>query len=466
MKKKFIFFLIIYFIIGFNNVSAKQKILTCNYFQGKNELRPTDFPSVSVICNIYSNYSYDCHAEVNNGNATDKSPKYELKNWSSNGTVAWNAKEYIKNNNKCPAYISVYYGKSIGGIWAAETAEQADSFAKSGFVGQDIKIFIIANASDNKKSEEELKKAKEEIELRTKSLNDFVDKYSIENYPDLKECEKELNNFSSRIKSNINEIESRYINASYFSEKDDVIIRFRNAVAKAENFLKTALQELEERKNGEVKKDNCSDYTYNECVGVSDSDGNVCIRDFENKTCRKKMACSDFTSEATCPIESDYGNCRWNSSNNTCEKITKKFVCTDYLTEAQCPKSPKTDEEGNKCRWTSNGCEFNTVNEGNEGDEGIEIGKTDCTGIFQGGFGKFLKQIYSLIKFAVPIIILAFAIIDFLKAIAASDPAEVKKAATKLVKRMVIGVAIFVLPTLLELLLAAAGVEFGTCGIG
>lgn len=426
MKKKFIFFLIIYFIIGFNNVSAKQKILTCNYFQGKNELRPTDFPSVSVICNIYSNYSYDCHAEVNNGNATDKSPKYELKNWSSNGTVAWNAKEYIKNNNKCPAYISVYYGKSIGGIWAAETAEQADSFAKSGFVGQDIKIFIIANASDNKKSEEELKKAKEEIELRTKSLNDFVDKYSIENYPDLKECEKELNNFSSRIKSNINEIESRYINASYFSEKDDVIIRFRNAVAKAENFLKTALQELEERKNGEVKKDNCSDYTYNECVGVSDSDGNVCIRDFENKTCRKKMACSDFTSEATCPIESDYGN----------------------------------------CRWTSNGCEFNTVNEGNEGDEGIEIGKTDCTGIFQGGFGKFLKQIYSLIKFAVPIIILAFAIIDFLKAIAASDPAEVKKAATKLVKRMVIGVAIFVLPTLLELLLAAAGVEFGTCGIG
>ncbi len=465
MKKKFIFFLIIYFIIGFNNVSAKQKILTCNYFQGKNELRPTDFPSVSVICNIYSNYSYDCHAEVNNGNATDKSPKYELKNWSSNGTVAWNAKEYIKNNNKCPAYISVYYGKSIGGIWAAETAEQADSFAKSVFVGQDIKIFIIANASDNKKSEEELKKAKEEIELRTKSLNDFVDKYSIENYPDLKECEKELNNFSSRIKSNINEIESRYINASYFSEKDDVIIRFRNAVAKAENFLKTALQELEERKNGEVKKDNCSDYTYNECVGVSDSDGNVCIRDFENKTCRKKMACSDFTSEATCPIESDYGNCRWNSSNNTCEKITKKFVCTDYLTEAQCPKSPKTDEEGNKCRWTSNGCEFNTVNEGTEG-EGIEIGETDCTGIFQGGFGKFLKQIYSLIKFAVPIIILAFAIIDFLKAIAASDPAEVKKAATKLVKRMVIGVAIFVLPTLLELLLAAAGVEFGTCGIG
>ncbi len=464
MKKKFVFFLIIFFIIGFNNISAKQKILTCNYFQGKNELRSTDFPEVSVMCNIYSNYSYECRAEINNGNATDKSPKYDLKNWSSNGTVAWNAKEYIKNNNKCPEYVSVYYGNTIGGIWAAETAEQADSFARSGFVGANIKIFVIESASDNKKSEEELNKAKEEIELRIKSLNEFVDNYSIENYPDLKECEKELNNFSSRIKSNINEIETRYINAYYFSEQDDIIIKFRNAVTKAENFLKNAIQELEERKSIEVKKDNCSDYTYNECVSVSDSEGNVCVRDFINKTCRKKMACSDYTTQDECPIESDYGKCKWNSTNNTCEKSLKKFVCTDYLTEAQCPKIPNTDEEGNKCRWTSNGCEFNTINEGIEG-EGTEIGEADCTGIFQGEFGDFLKQIYSLIKFAVPIVILAFAIIDFLKAIAASDPAEVKKAATKLVKRMVIGVAIFILPTLLELLLAAAGVEFGTCGI-
>ena len=465
MKKKFIFFLIIYFIVSFNNVSAKEKILTCNYYQAKNELRPIDYPSVSVMCNIYSNYSYDCHAEVNNGNATDKSSKYDLKNWSSNGTVAWNAKDFVKNNNKCPNYISVYYGDKIGGIWAAETAEEADSFARSGFVEANVKIFVIANSSDNKKSEEELNKAKEEIELRIKSLDDFVNNYSIENYSDLKDCEKELNDFSSRIKSNINEIETRYINVYYFSEQDDIIVRFRNTVTKAQNFLGLSLIELEARKNVDIKKDNCADYTYNECVGVSDSDGNVCIRDFENKTCRKKVACSEFKTEEECPIKSDYGNCKWNNENNTCEKATKKFVCTDYLTEAQCPKSPKTDEEGNRCVWTSKGCQFNTVNEGNNG-EVFEIGDTDCSGIFKGEFGAFLKQIYSLIKFIVPIIILAFALIDFLKAIAASDPAEIKKAAIKLVKRMVIGVAIFILPTLLELLLAAAGVEFGTCDIG
>lgn len=462
MKKKLVFLLIIYFITGFNDTLAKEKILTCNYFQGQNELRPLDFPAVSVMCNIYSNYSYDCHAEVNNGNATDKSKQYDLKNWSSNGTIAWSAKDYIKNNNKCPDFISVYYGDRIGGIWAAETAEQADSFARSGFVGPNIKIFIIESVSSNKKSEEELNKAREEIEIRTKSLNDFVDNYSIDNYSDLMECEKELNDFSSRIQTAKREVENRYINAYYFSEQDDIIIRFRSAVTKSENFLEGALKELEERKKNVGKKDQCSDYTYNECVGVSDKEGNVCIRDFTNKTCRKKMACSDFKTEEECPIESDYGNCKWNSTSNTCEKVMKKFVCTDYLTEAQCPK---TDEKGNKCIWTSKGCDFKTVNEGNP-NESVEISDTDCTGIFKGEFGKFLKQIYSLIKYVVPIIILAFAIIDFLKAIAAVDPAEVKKAAIKLVKRMVIGVAILILPTLLELLLAAAGVEFGTCGIG
>lgn len=103
---------------------------------------------------------------------------------------------------------------------------------------------------------------------------------------------------------------------------------------------------------------------------------------------------------------------------------------------------------------------------GNTPMSGVNVSQSDCNSIFKGEFGQLLKDIYSLLKFAVPIIILVFAIIDFLKAISASDPNEVKKAANKLVKRMVIGVAIFVLPNLLEFVLASAGVNFGTCGIG
>ena len=88
----------------------------------------------------------------------------------------------------------------------------------------------------------------------------------------------------------------------------------------------------------------------------------------------------------------------------------------------------------------------------------------DC-GIFSGRLGDFLKTILSFIRFAVPIIIIGLGIMDFLKATASQDNNEIKKAATKLVKRMVIGIIIFVLPTLIELILRLADIKYGTCGI-
>mgnify|MGYP001040041754 CR=1 FL=1 len=90
----------------------------------------------------------------------------------------------------------------------------------------------------------------------------------------------------------------------------------------------------------------------------------------------------------------------------------------------------------------------------------------DCNGIFANEFGEYLKQIYNLLKFAVPILILLYAIIDFIKALAAQDDSELKKAANKLVKRLIIGVLIFVLPTILEIFLDLAGVQFGVCDLG
>lgn len=88
----------------------------------------------------------------------------------------------------------------------------------------------------------------------------------------------------------------------------------------------------------------------------------------------------------------------------------------------------------------------------------------DC-GIFSGEFEKFLKSALALIRFAVPLIIIGLGIVDFIKATAAQDDSLIKKAANTLVKRMVIGVIIFVLPTLLEFILAIADIPYGTCGI-
>jgi hypothetical protein len=109
-----------------------------------------------------------------------------------------------------------------------------------------------------------------------------------------------------------------------------------------------------------------------------------------------------------------------------------------------------------------------------EGDKTIDVDPieidvatdtTDCDGIFSGNFGSMLKQILALIRFAVPILIIGLSTVDFVKSAASQNQDEIKKAANKLVKRLIIGVVIFILPTLLEVILKLADIEYGTCGI-
>lgn len=100
-----------------------------------------------------------------------------------------------------------------------------------------------------------------------------------------------------------------------------------------------------------------------------------------------------------------------------------------------------------------------------DNDTTIKTSDLDCNGIFKGRLGQFLMETWKLLKFAVPILIIGFAIVDFIKAMSSHDDSEVKKAANKLVKRLVIGVLFFVLPTLIEFILGLADIEFGVCGI-
>lgn len=80
-----------------------------------------------------------------------------------------------------------------------------------------------------------------------------------------------------------------------------------------------------------------------------------------------------------------------------------------------------------------------------------------CKVLFSGEFGLLLGQAFNLIKFAVPILIIGLGIVDYVKALAAQNQDEMKKATNKLIKRLMIGVVIFLLPTLIEFLLGLAG---------
>lgn len=84
--------------------------------------------------------------------------------------------------------------------------------------------------------------------------------------------------------------------------------------------------------------------------------------------------------------------------------------------------------------------------------------------ICSGDLGNFIKYAFHVVKFAVPVLIIGLGIVDFIKAMTAQSQDEVKKASNKLVKRLIIGACIFVLPTIIDFLLEVAEVNTELCG--
>ncbi len=80
---------------------------------------------------------------------------------------------------------------------------------------------------------------------------------------------------------------------------------------------------------------------------------------------------------------------------------------------------------------------------------------------------KFLQDIFFLIKLATPILVIVLSTIDYIKALASSNADELKKTNGKTIKRLIIGLLIFFLPFLLDLIFHLFGLyDISTGGIG
>lgn len=93
----------------------------------------------------------------------------------------------------------------------------------------------------------------------------------------------------------------------------------------------------------------------------------------------------------------------------------------------------------------------------------VFAGSSDCVEIFGQNSQtlEFLQDIYTFIKFLVPIILLAMSIKDFATAVAQQETDNLKKATNNLFKRIIIAVLILVLPTILNFVLKLVG--YKTC---
>ncbi len=95
----------------------------------------------------------------------------------------------------------------------------------------------------------------------------------------------------------------------------------------------------------------------------------------------------------------------------------------------------------------------------------IAILPQDCN-LLGSGVQGILNQIYRLVEIATPILTILLITIDMVKAVVAQDDNEMKKSQERSIKRLIVGLAIFLVPTLLDAILKLGGLAAGTCGIG
>ena len=99
-----------------------------------------------------------------------------------------------------------------------------------------------------------------------------------------------------------------------------------------------------------------------------------------------------------------------------------------------------------------------TITMESEDDDNLE-----CDTLFgtNTAVGKYVHYIYNILKFAVPIILLAMSIKDFGTAIISQNDDGVKKATNTFIKRLIIAILILIVPTLLNFILDI--LEIDTC---
>lgn len=94
----------------------------------------------------------------------------------------------------------------------------------------------------------------------------------------------------------------------------------------------------------------------------------------------------------------------------------------------------------------------------------------DCKDILGDDFIDFLNKIFRWVQIIAPIIVIVLGSVDFASALLQDDKDALKKASNKLIKRLIIAIALFLLPILIRFLLnnfnAVKGANAGTCGIG
>lgn len=160
----------------------------------------------------------------------------------------------------------------------------------------------------------------------------------------------------------------------------------------------------------------------------------------------------------------------------------KKFTCPKYIyTKSDTYGKEGTDfkttvydtggeNDTNRSTIDSNGNVVNKNYTNNATLDGLNQKYDSCSQLIdtetEGSFGWLLQKLLNYIKIAGPILVVLLSALDFIKAIASSEEDAFKKAQSRLVVRLVAALALFLVPTFVELLLGLInGINDPSCGL-
>ena len=77
----------------------------------------------------------------------------------------------------------------------------------------------------------------------------------------------------------------------------------------------------------------------------------------------------------------------------------------------------------------------------------------------------WILNIVKWVKYILPVIVIIFGIVDFIKAILADKDDEMKKAQGRFIKRLIAAALVFIVPFILQFILEKMGFEVNSCGL-
>lgn len=110
---------------------------------------------------------------------------------------------------------------------------------------------------------------------------------------------------------------------------------------------------------------------------------------------------------------------------------------------------------------------FTTGDSGIDWDDEVSV---NCDGIIGKDMLDFLNKIFGWIQIIAPIVVIILGGVDLAGAVLQDDKDALKKATSKFIKRLIVAVALFFIPIILEFILTifnkAIGADSSTCNVG